>query len=96
MCAFTFGAVLGDPVAERARVMPKVTGHLGDRLSGLPDDPYRPLPELRIELPACLCLLLIVHASTVWGDIQTDVFEQEFTVGLTVFGQVFANRSHRT
>ena len=33
----------------------QVTGHLRDRLAGLPDQPDRALPEVRIELPACLC-----------------------------------------
>jgi hypothetical protein len=47
LCTFTFGAVVGDPVTERARVDAQVPGHLGDRFAALPDDPYRPLPELR-------------------------------------------------
>jgi hypothetical protein len=49
-----FGAVLGNPVAQGARIDPEVSRDLGDRLAGIPDDADRTLPELRIELPPCL------------------------------------------
>jgi EAL domain len=52
LCPFTLSPVLGDPVTQGARVHTQAPGDLGDRLTGLPDDAYRTLPELRIELPS--------------------------------------------
>jgi hypothetical protein len=46
--------VPGQPVTQRALTDPQVTGHLRDRLPGLPHDPDRTLAELRIELPSLL------------------------------------------
>ncbi len=43
-----------DPVAQRPLVDPELAGHLRDRLAGLPDDPHRAVPEIAVELPACL------------------------------------------
>ena len=53
-----FGAVLGNPVAQGARIDPEVSRDLADRLAGIPDDADRTLPELRIELPPCLSAYL--------------------------------------
>jgi hypothetical protein len=47
-------AILSDPVAQRALVDTLFTGHLGDRLPGLPHDPDRTLTELRIKFPSLL------------------------------------------
>src|ERR1700728_229721 len=44
-----------DPVAERAFLDAQIPGHPRDRLAGLPTQPHHALPEVRIELPACLC-----------------------------------------
>src|SRR5712692_1288899 len=43
-----------DPVSQGPRVHPQVPGHLRDRLARLADQPHRALPEVPIELPACL------------------------------------------
>ena len=48
-------ALLSTPVAQRPLVDPELAGHLGDRLTGLPDQTHRTLLEVPIELPACLC-----------------------------------------
>jgi hypothetical protein len=50
LCAFAFGAILSNPITQGARIDPEVSGHLGDRLTGIPDDPHRP-PELPVEFP---------------------------------------------
>ena len=50
----SLGSVPGGPFPQGPLVDPQVPGDLRDRLPGLPHDPNRTLPELRIELPACL------------------------------------------
>ena len=70
--AFAFGAVLGNPIAQGARVDTQVPSHLGDRLAGVPDNADRPLPEARDRTSSVSLtyLLLILHASTVSGEVQ--------------------------
>src|SRR5262249_62248229 len=54
--AIAAAALVGvHPVAQGARVDSQIPGHLRDRLPGLPDQPDRALPEISVELPACLC-----------------------------------------
>src|SRR5690348_4039271 len=40
------------PVAQGALIDPQIPGHLRDRLTRLPDQPHRALPEVPVELPA--------------------------------------------
>src|ERR1039458_4479142 len=54
------------PVAQGALVDSELPGDLRDRLAGLPDQPYRALPEVLIELPSCLC-----HRRPPLGDVST-------------------------
>jgi hypothetical protein len=54
LCTFMFSAILDHPVTQRACVDPEISSNLRDRFSGLPDDAHRTLPELPVELPACL------------------------------------------
>ena len=49
-CALPSFLSLIDPIAQGARVDPKVSGDLGDRLPGLLDDPDRSLTELPVIL----------------------------------------------
>jgi hypothetical protein len=41
---------------------PEISGHLGDRLSRLPDDPDRPFSELPIELLVVSLPSLLLYA----------------------------------
>jgi hypothetical protein len=72
LCTFTFNAILGHPVTQRACVDPEISSNLRDRLTRLLDDPDRTLTELSrsyffrfsgIPTP-------IVDASTVSGEPQ--------------------------
>ncbi len=51
--AFMFRPFTSTPVRQCARIDTQVPSDLGDRFTGRPDDPHRPLTELRIELPSC-------------------------------------------
>jgi transposase len=51
--SFMFPAIPGNPVGQSARIDPQVPSDLVNRLTGLPDNPDRPLPELRIEPSPC-------------------------------------------
>src|SRR5215831_14387821 len=46
--------VLVHPVAQRPGVDPEISGHLGDRLARLANNPDRSLTELRVEPSSCL------------------------------------------
>lgn len=47
-CSLPNFLCLIDPIAQGARVDPKIAGDLSDRLSGLLDDPDRPITELPV------------------------------------------------
>jgi hypothetical protein len=56
---------LATKLHQAARNDSELSGHLGDRLIGIPDDPHRPFPKLPVELPAIADMhILIVHACT--------------------------------
>src|SRR5713226_5847417 len=64
-----------DPVSQGPRVHPQIPGHLRDRLARLADKPHRALPEVLIELPACLShrrTSLSEDLSTLGGETQAD------------------------
>src|SRR6516225_8137935 len=43
LCSFMFSTIPGNPVTQGARTDPEVPGHLGDRNTGIPDNPHGPL-----------------------------------------------------
>src|SRR5215475_15405699 len=62
--------------AEVHRSEPRRAAHAFDRLAGLPDQPDRALPEISVELPACLChrrtpLRRCLHAESKISPIRT-------------------------
>ena len=49
VAAGTRPALMGAPVAQRALVDAQIPGHLRDRLTGLPNDPHRPVGTVALS-----------------------------------------------